>query len=58
MREVTVCTEKERYTLLVDLTINDRSVEAVVDSSAHVAVLSKNFYDSLDKNPKCWREFA
>ena len=30
MREVTVRTEKERCTLLVDLTLNDRSVEAVV----------------------------
>ena len=36
MREVTVHTEKERCTLLVDLTINDRIVEAVVDSGAQV----------------------
>ena len=52
MREVTFRTEKERCTLLVDLTINDRSVEAVVNSGAQVSVLSKNFYDSLDNKPK------
>ena len=50
---MTVRTEKERCTLLVDLTINDRSVEVVVDSSAQVSVLSKNFYyDSWDNKPK------
>ena len=52
MREVTVRTEKERSTLLVDLTINNRSMEAVVDSGAQISVLSKNFYDSLDNKPK------
>ena len=52
MRELAVCTEKERCTLLVDLAINDRSVEDVVDSGVQVSVLSKNFYDSLDNKPE------
>ena len=56
MRKVTVGTEKERCTLLVDLTIHARSVEAVVDSGAQVSVLSKSFYDSLDNKPEMLAE--
>ena len=51
-REVTVRTEKERCILPVDPTINYRSVEAVVDSGAHVYILSKNCNDSLDLKNK------
>ena len=53
MREVTLRTEKETCTLLVDLTINDWSVKAVVDSGAQVSVL-RTFMIVWITNPKCW----
>ena len=47
MREVMVRTGNDRCTLVTDMTINNHSVEAVVDSGAQVSVLSRIFYDSL-----------
>ena len=47
MREVMVLTGSDRCTLVIDMTINNHYVEAVVDSGAQVSVLSRIFYDSL-----------
>ena len=52
MREVMVRTGSDRCTLVIDMTINNHYVEAVVDSGAHVSVLSRRFYDSLSCRPK------
>ena len=51
MREVMVRTGSDRCTLVIDMTINNHYVEAVVDSGAQVSVLSKKFYDSLSCRP-------
>ena len=47
MREVMVRTGSDMCTLVIDMTINNHYVEAVVDSGAQVSVLSRRFYDSL-----------
>ena len=52
MREVMVRTGSDRCTLVIDMTINNHYVEAVVDSGAQVSVLSRRFYDSLSCRPK------
>ena len=52
MREVMVRTGSDRCTLVIDMTINNHYVEAVVDSGAQVSVLSRKFYDSLSCRPK------
>ena len=44
MREVMVRTGNGRCTLIIDMTINNHSVEAVVDSGAHISILSRRFY--------------
>ena len=41
MREVMVRTGNDRCTLVIDMTINNHCVEAVVDSGAQVSVLSR-----------------
>ena len=51
MREVIVCTGNDRCTLVIDMTINNHCVEAVVDSGEQVYVLSSGFYDSLSCRP-------
>ena len=43
MREVMVRTGSGRCTLVIDMTINNHYVEAVVDSRAQVSVLSRRF---------------
>ena len=52
MREVIVRTGSDRCTLVIDMTINNHYVEAVVDSGAQVSVLSRRLYDSLSCRPK------
>ena len=52
MREVMVHTESDRCTLVIDMTINNHYVEAVVDSGTQVSVLSRRFYDSLSCRPR------
>ena len=52
MREVMVCTGSDRSTLVIDMTINNHYVEAVVDRGAQVSVLSRRFYDSLSCRPR------
>ena len=52
MREVMVRTGSDRCTLVIDMTINNHYVEAVVDSGTQVSVLSRKFYDSLSCRPK------
>ena len=52
MREVMIRTGNDRCTLVIDRTINNHDVEAVVDSGAQVSVLSRRFYDSLSCRPK------
>ena len=52
MREVMVRTGNKGCTLVIDLTINNHCVEAVIDSGAHVTVLSRRFYDSLSCRPR------
>ena len=52
MREVMVRTGNDRCHLVIDMTINNHCVEAVVDSGAHVSVLSRIFYDSLSCRPR------
>ena len=52
MREVMVRTGYDRCNLVIDITINNHCVEAVVDSGAHVSVLSRRFYDSLSCRPR------
>ena len=52
MREVMVRTGSDRCTLVIDMTINNHYVEAVVDSGAQVSVLSRKFYDCLSCRPK------
>ena len=46
-REVMARTGNDRCTLVIDMTINNHCVEAVVDSGAQVSVLSRRFYGSL-----------
>ena len=46
MREVMIRTGSDRCTLVIDMTINNHYVEAVVDIGAQVSVLSRRFYDS------------
>ena len=52
MRQVMVRTRSDRCTLVIDMTINNHYVEAMVDSGAHVSVLSRRFYDSLSCRPR------
>ena len=52
MREVMVRTGSDRYTLVIDMTINNHYVESMVDSGVHVSVLSSRFYDSLSCRPR------
>ena len=52
MREVMVRTGSDRCTLVIDMTINNHYVEAVVDSGAQVSVLSRRFYNSLSCRPR------
>ena len=52
MRELMVRTGNDRCTLVIDMTINNHCVEAVVDSGAQVFVLSRIFYDSLICRPR------
>ena len=52
MREVMVRTGNDRCTLVIDMTINNHCVEAVVGSGAQVSVLSRIFYDGLSCRPK------
>ena len=52
MREVMVRAGSDRCTLVIDMTINNHYVEAVVDSGAQVSVLSKIFYYSLSCRPR------
>ena len=42
MREVMVRTGCDRCTLVIDMTINNHYVEAVVDSGAQISVLSRS----------------
>ena len=52
MREVMVRTGSDRCTLVIDMTINNHYLEAVVDSGAQVSVLSMRLYDSLRCRPR------
>ena len=52
MTEIMVWTEIDRCTLVIDMTINNHYVEAVVDSGAQVSVLSRRFYGSLSCRPR------
>ena len=52
MKEVMVRTGSDRCTLVIDMTINNHYVEAVVDRGAQVSVLNRKFYDSLSCSPK------
>ena len=52
MREVMVRTGSDRCTLVIDMTINNHYVEAVVDSGAQVSVLSRIFFDRLSCRPR------
>ena len=47
-----VRTGSDRCTLVIDMTINNHYVEAVVDCGAQVSVLSRKLYDSLSCTPK------
>ena len=47
MREIMVRTGSDRCTLVIDMTINNHYVEAVIDSVAQVSVISRKIYDSL-----------
>ena len=49
MREIT---GNDRCNLVIDMTINNHCVKAVVDSGAHVSVRSRRFYDSLSCRPR------
>ena len=51
MSEVMARTGCDRCTLVIDMTINNHYVEAVVDSGSQVPVLSRRFYDSLSWRP-------
>ena len=51
MSEVMARTGSDRCTLVIDMTINNHYVEAVVDSGSQVPVLSRIFYDSLSCRP-------
>ena len=46
-----VRTGSDRCTLVIDMTINNHYVEAVVDSVAQFSVLSRRFYDSRSCRP-------
>ena len=52
MREVMVRTGNDMCTLVIYMKINNRCVEAVVDSGAQVSVLGRRFYDSLSCRPR------
>ena len=52
MREVMIRTGNDRCTLVINMTINNHCVEAVVDSGVQVSVLSRRFYDSLSCRPR------
>ena len=52
MREVMVRTGNDRCTLVIDMTINNHCVEAVVDSGAQVYLLSRRFYDCMSCRPR------
>ena len=52
MREGMVRTGSDRCTLVIDMTISNHYVEAVVDSGIQVSVLSRRFYDSLNCRPR------
>ena len=52
MREVMVRTVNDRCTLVIDMTINNHCVEAVIDSGAQVPVLIRRLYDSLSCRPR------
>ena len=45
-----VGTGSDRYTLVIDMTINNHYVEAMVDSGSQV--LRRRFYDSLSCRPR------
>ena len=49
MREVIIRTGNDRYTLVIDMTINNQCVEALFDSRAQVSVPSRRFYDDCVK---------
>ena len=51
-REVMVRTGSDRCTLVIYMTINDHSVEAVVDNGTQVSVLSRRLYVSLSCRPR------
>ena len=52
MREAMVCTRNDSCTLVIDMTIHNHWVEAVVDSWTQVSVLSRRLCDSLSCRPK------
>ena len=52
VRDVMVRTGNDRCILVIDMTINNHCVEAVVDSEAQLSVLSRIFYDSLSCRPR------
>ena len=52
MEEVMVRTGYDRCTLVIDMTINNHCVGAVVDSGTQVSVLSRRFYDSRSYRPR------
>ena len=52
MREGMVRAGYDKCTLVIDMTINNHCVEAVVDSGTQVSVLIRRFYDSLSCRPR------
>ena len=50
MREVMVRTD--RCTIVIDMTISNHCMEAVIDGGAQVTVLSRIFYDSRSCRPR------
>ena len=51
MREVIVRTGNDKCTLVIDMTINNYWVEALVDSGAQVSAPSRRLYDCLSCRP-------
>ena len=49
---VMVRTGNNRCTIVIDMTINNHWVEAVVDSGSHASVLRRRFYGSLSCKPR------
>ena len=47
-----VRTGNDRCTLVIDMTTNNHSVKAVVDSGAQVSLLRRRYYDSLSCRPR------